>query len=112
MGTKCPSCERVYVPARPTCITCLGELKDWVEVSTIGTVLSYTVVHHPEPCHKFPTPFVFGLIQLDGADTSLMHFLGEFDEKDLKIGLRVEAVFQEKREGSILDIKHFKPISA
>jgi len=39
--------------------------------------------------------------------------LGEVDNPDeLKIGMRVKAVFKEKkdREGSILDIKYFKPI--
>jgi len=110
MGTKCHSCNRIYVPAKPICIACLSELNEWVEVSNIGTVLTYTVVTRPELCHKLPTPFIYGIIQLDGADTSLTHFLSEVDEKDLKIGMRVKAVFQEEREGSILDIKHFKPL--
>ena len=112
MGTRCPSCKRVYVPAKPNCIVCLSELNDWVEVGNKGTVLTYTVVTQPEPSHKLPAPFIYSIIQLDGADTSLTHFLGEVDEKDLKIGMRVEAVFQKVREGNILDIKYFKPVSS
>ena len=110
MGTRCPDCNRVYVPAKPTCIACFSELDEWVEVSNKGTVLTYTVVARPAPCHKRAAPFAYGIIRLDGADTGITHFLGEVDHKDLKIGMRVEAVFQETREGSILDIKYFKPL--
>lgn len=110
MGTRCPSCNRVYVPARPTCIVCLAELNEWVELSNKGTVLTYTVVSHPSPCHKAEVPFIYGIIQLDGADTGMTHFLGEVDHEDLKIGMRVEAVFRKVREGNILDIQYFKPI--
>jgi len=49
-----------------------------------------------------------GLIRLDGADTSLMHFIGETERGALRIGLRVAAVFAEARSGSILDIAYFK----
>ena len=110
MGVKCPSCRRVYVPARPTCLVCLSELNEWVEVSNTGTIMTYAVVAHPAPSHKLVAPFMYGIIQLDGADTGLTHFLGEVDPEDLRIGMRVEAVFQEEREGNILDIKYFKPL--
>jgi uncharacterized OB-fold protein len=109
MGVKCPSCNRVFVPAKPTCFICLRELNEWVEVSSMGTVLTYSVVAQKAPCHKMTAPFIYGVIQLDGADTGLVHFLGEVDPDDLRIGMRVQAVFQEMREGSILDIKYFKP---
>jgi uncharacterized OB-fold protein len=109
-GTRCPCCKRVYVPARPICFGCLTELNEWVELSDKGTVLTYTVVSQPSPCHKVEVPFIYGIIQLDGADTGITHFLGEVDHEDLKIGMRVKAVFQKAREGSILDIQYFKPI--
>ena len=64
------------------------------------------------PSHTMATPFIYGIILLDGADTGLTHFLGEVDPEDMRIGMRVEAVFQEEREGSILDIKYFRPISS
>ena len=110
MGTRCPACNRVYIPARPTCITCFSELDEWVEVGNTGTVQTYTKVARPGPCHTGAAPVVYGIIRLDGADTGITHFLGEIDHKDLKIGMRVEAVFQEAREGNILDIKYFKPL--
>ena len=49
MGTRCPACNRVYVPARSVCKDCFSQLDEWVEVSDKGTVLSYSVCHQPNP---------------------------------------------------------------
>lgn len=40
----------------------------------------------------------------------LVHLLGEVDLEQLRIGMRLQAVFKEERVGSILDIKYFKPL--
>ena len=110
MGTRCPACNRVYVPARSVCKDCFGQLDEWVEVSDKGTVLSYSVCHQPNPVQPVEAPLVYGVIQLDGADTGLVHMLGELDFEQLRIGMRVQAVFKEERVASILDIKYFKPL--
>jgi uncharacterized OB-fold protein len=41
-----------------------------------------------------------------------MHLLGEVDPKEIKIGMKVKAVWKETqdREGAITDIRYFKPI--
>jgi uncharacterized OB-fold protein len=41
-----------------------------------------------------------------------MHLLGEVDPQQVEIGMKVQAVWKpaEEREGSILDIKYFKPV--
>ena len=111
MGTRCPTCNCVYVPARSICKDCFGQLDEWVEVSDKGTVLTYTVCNQPNPVQPVETPLVYGIIQLDGADTGFVHMLGEVDPEQLKIGMRVQAVFKEQREASILDIKYFKPLA-
>lgn len=111
MGTRCPTCNRVYVPARSICKDCFGQLDEWVEVSDKGTVLTYTVCNQPNPVQPVETPLVYGIIQLDGADTGLVHMLGEVNPEQLRIGMRVQAVFKEQREASILDIKYFKPLA-
>jgi len=38
-----------------------------------------------------------GVIKMDGADTSMVHFLGDVDFKNLKAGMKLEPVFTEKR---------------
>jgi len=112
MGTRCPTCNLVYVPARSACRDCFGELSEWVEVSQKGTVLTYTVACESNPIQPVSTPIVYGIVQLDGADTGFVHMLGEVDPAQLKVGMKVRAVFNVKKErqGSILDIKYFKPL--
>lgn len=112
MGTRCPTCNRVYVPARSVCRDCFGELSEWVEVSQKGTLLTYTVAHQSNPVQPVPTPIVYGIVQLDGADTGFVHMLGEVDPEKLEVGTKVKAVFKVKKErvASILDIKYFKPL--
>jgi len=110
MGTRCPTCNRVYVPARSVCKDCFGQLDEWIEVSDKGTVLTYSVRHQPNPVQPVEPPVVYGIVQLDGADTGFVHMLGEVDPEQLRIGMRVQAVFKEERVASILDIKYFKPL--
>ena len=110
MGTRCPTCNRVYVPARSICGDCFGQLDEWVEVSDKGTLLTYTVVHQSNPVQPAELPIIYGIIQLDGADTGLVHMLGEVDHEQLRIGMRVQAVFGEERQASILDIRYFRPL--
>ena len=112
MGTRCPTCNLVYVPARSACRDCFGELSEWVEVSQKGTLLTYTVAYQSNPIQPVSTPIVYGIVQLDGADTGFVHMLGEVDPEKLKVGTKVKAVFKPKKErqGSILDIKYFKPL--
>jgi len=111
MGTRCPTCNRVYVPARSVCKDCYGQLDEWVEVSDKGTLLTYTDCQQSNPVQPVEPPIVYGIVQLDGADTGIVHMLGEVDLEQLRIGMRVQAVFKEKREASILDIKYFKPLA-
>jgi hypothetical protein len=112
MGTRCPTCNLVYVPARSACRDCYGELSEWVEVSQKGTLLTYTVTYQSNPIQPVSTPIAYGIVQLDGADTGFVHMLGEVDPEKLKVGTKVKAVFKSKKErqGSILDIKYFKPL--
>ncbi|MBW2552421.1 MAG: OB-fold domain-containing protein [Deltaproteobacteria bacterium] len=49
-----------------------------------------------------------GLIRLDGADTTLNHFLVESDPARLRIGLRVKAVWRTELLGAMDDILHFE----
>lgn len=110
MGTKCPACGRVYVPARPTCINCFEDMNEWIEVSGEGTLESFTVVYESQPVYKADSPFAVGIIKLDGADTGLVHKIGEVELKKIHIGMRLKAVFEEGLKGDIRDIKCFKPV--
>ncbi len=109
LGIKCDKCGIVYVPPRATCGKCFSEMKQWVELSGRGRIETFTSVHYPEPVQPRGGPFILAVIKLDGSDTGLTHLVGEAEEKDLTIGTKLEAVFQENRTGHILDIKYFRP---
>ena len=110
MGMRCPKCNTVYVPPRSTCPDCFAELNEWVEVGDKGTVVTYTVAQQPSPVLPVEPPVIYGIIQLDGAGSGFVHMLGEVKPEELKIGMKVKAVFKEERTASILDIKYFKPL--
>lgn len=112
LGTRCPQCGITYVPPRLYCEQCFAALEDWVELGTQGTVQTFTVLHLAMDGSPLDEPQVLALIQLDGADTGLVHFLGEVNPEEVALEMRVEAVFKPKaeREGSILDISCFKPV--
>jgi len=110
MGTRCPRCNRVYVPARSICGDCIGKLFEWVHVSNKGTLLTYAIDYQKSVVQPVEPPIIYGTIQLDGADTGFVHMLGEVDPEQLRIGMRVQAVFKDERSGGILDIRYFRPL--
>jgi uncharacterized OB-fold protein len=110
LGIRCPKCKMVFVPPRSTCGRCFSPLDKWVKVSDHGTLQTYTIVHYPTPVHPAPTPLIYGIIKLDGADTGLAHLINEADYEKLRVGMRVRAVFREERVGNMLDILYFKPV--
>jgi uncharacterized OB-fold protein len=114
MGVRCPECKRVYIPPRPVCGICFVPSTEWVEVSNEGKLIGCTVVRLPfiDPMtgEQRPVPYGFGIIQLDGASTSMFHFVDETDDTKLTVGLRVKANFREIREGNMRDIVNFRLI--
>ncbi len=114
MGVRCPECRRVLVPPRPVCGECFARTEEWVQVGPKGTVVAFTSIYFPfidgTTGKPRPVPYGAGLIQLDGAYSAINHILEEGDPGKLYIGMRVEAVLKEKREGNIGDILYFKGI--
>jgi hypothetical protein len=111
LGTRCGECGIVYHIPRMHCPDCFAECERYVELGSEGELVTYTVVrrHHPQLSVLEP-PFGYGVIKLDGADTGFVHLLYEFDEGELKAGARLEAVFADEREGSVLDVRYFRPV--
>ena len=114
LGSKCPKCAKVHFPPRAVCADCFIKmtLDDMVELPPRGTLEGFTVVNYPftDPSTGGirPFPYGYGLFKLDGADTYTMHFVNETDVSKMKIGQRVEAVFNEVRIGDLTaDIPYF-----
>ena len=114
MGVRCPQCKRVYIPPRPVCGICYVPSTEWVEVSDEGTLIGCTVVRLPfiDPMTGRAAPSALWLrdYHLDGASTSMFHFVDETDDAKLNVGMRVKANFREPREGNMRDIVNFRVI--
>lgn len=110
LGTWCPDCDMVFVPPRKACGRCFNQDMSWREVGPRGTLVTYTTPGYREDIHPLDPPFAYGIIKLDGADTGLTHLLSEYEEGQLKCGLRVAPVFSGNPEGTILDIRYFRPV--
>ena len=82
---------------------------EFVEVGPGGTVKSWAWVGAPRNSHPLAHPFAFALIQLDGADTALMHVVDRVDEAAMATGMRVTPRWAEETVGRIQDIAAFVP---
>jgi uncharacterized OB-fold protein len=108
-GTRCASCGVVRVPPRKACPVCFHSQSDWIEVSAEGMVKTFTIARRQLAALKQSVPVIFGLIRLDGADTSLLHCIGDVSPEAVQIGMRVKAKYSEIRRGEIRDIACFVP---
>lgn len=111
VGTKCEKCNVTYVPPRIYCERCFAELGNYFDVGTKGTVETYTLCAESFDGTKLSKPVGIAGIRIDGTQGGLVHRISEIEPKNIKIGMRVEAVFAEKskRTGHISDISHFRP---
>ncbi|OGS05505.1 MAG: hypothetical protein A3G41_02590 [Elusimicrobia bacterium RIFCSPLOWO2_12_FULL_59_9] len=109
LGSRCPVCGKVYLPPVQHCGNCFAACEDRWGIGPQGNLVSFTQALYKSPAQPAQNP-IYGLIRLDGADTALLHLVGEVSPSDLKIGLRVEAVFAERPSGGLFDLRYFRPI--
>jgi uncharacterized OB-fold protein len=109
LGTHCPECNHTYVPAAAFCERCMAKLDEWVDVGTVGEVVTFTFLNVGLDGKPLEKPEIIAFIRF--GDGGLIHRLAEIELEQVEIGLLVQAVFKPKsrRVGSILDIRHFKP---
>ena len=81
---------------------------DLVEVAATGTVTSWAWIAEPLRKHPLDHPFAWVLVQLDGADTSIVHALDVADADAVATGMRVQVRWAEERQGHISDIACFE----
>jgi uncharacterized OB-fold protein len=107
----------MMVPPRSFCELCnLHPVSNYFDIQDTGTVLTYTLSHVDWDSSPLPKGQVkiYAVIEIDGAsaDMGIVHWLKDVKSKDVKIGMRVKAEWKSEkdREGSILDIKYFRPL--
>jgi uncharacterized OB-fold protein len=111
LGVRCEKCNKVFVPPREYCEKCLSKLDEsWVELSNEGVITNYTVVNYNDKHLPRRAPYILALIKVDGADTPFPHIVEGIDVEDVKVGMKVKAVFAEETTNTIRDLDHFEPL--
>lgn len=110
-GSKCTCCGKIIIPPAGGCAKCFAPTeKELVPVKDEGELDCVTIVYMPYPGQPANPPYAYGYIKLDGASTFFMHLIGGIEFEDIKVGMRVKAVWNDERNGDFYDIKYFKPV--
>jgi uncharacterized protein len=110
LGSRCPKCDRTYVPATAFCERCLGALTEWIDVGLAGEVHTYTVLYQ-DLDGELQQPEIIVFVKF--GDGGIIHKLRDVPIDAIRIGMQVEAVLKpvDSREGNILDIEYFRPVA-
>jgi len=111
LGQRCPACQKVYVPPRPACPVDGVPTVEEIELGQVGTVTTFCIVNVPFLGQKIKPPYVSAYILLDGADIALQHLILDLPADEVRMGLRVKAVWRPREEWgtTIENISHFAP---
>jgi uncharacterized OB-fold protein len=111
IGQRCPRCSKVYMPPRGSCPTCGVPTDEEVPLPNTGTVTTFCIVNVPSESLPIPIPYAAASIRIDGADTSLFHLVRDIPVGEVRMGLRVKAVWKPREEWrpTLESIAHFSP---
>jgi uncharacterized OB-fold protein len=111
IGQRCPKCKKVYTLSRGSCPVDGLPTDEIVELPNTGTVTTYCVVNVPFAGQSIEIPYICAQILLDGANLSFMGLIQEIPIDQIRMGLRVEAVWVEPDElgPTMASVKYFRP---
>ena len=111
IGQRCPMCSMVYCPPSGSCARCGAETTEVVEVQDRGTVTTFCIVRVPSENIDVKLPYCAANILLDGSDMPFTALLQECEAEDVRIGMRVEAVWKDRSEWgpTFENIAYFRP---
>ena len=112
LGARSGPGAPVYVPPRGA-DPCTAELtQEMVQVSDKGTVVTYSIVRVPSENIKLELPYVCINVLLDGAGIPFFHVLQGCPLADVRIGMRVRAVWAPDAElaPAVTSLRWFEPI--
>jgi uncharacterized OB-fold protein len=111
LGSKCSKTGKVFIPPVPNSPESFAPCTEFVAVPDRGVVTTYCVVNIPVIGRNLELPYVASSVALDGADISIFALILECKPEDVRMGMRVEAVWKPdgERQGNHEDILHFRP---
>ena len=111
IGSKCSKTGKVFVPPLGNSPESFAPCEETVELPDRGTVTTFCIVNIPVIGRNLEIPYVAASVALDGADVSIFALIQECKAEDVRMGMRVQAVWKPdgEREGSHEDIQYFRP---
>ncbi|MCV7379771.1 DNA-binding protein [Mycobacterium alsense] len=84
---------------------------DFVELPDKGTVTTFAIINIPFQGQRIKPPYVAAYVLLDGADIPFLHLVADIDAHEVRMGMRVEAVWKPREEWGfgIDNIEYFRP---
>lgn len=106
---RCGRCDYYIFPPAPVCRQCKAlEGIAMARMSGLGTVITYSVNHHP--WSEGQEPYVMALVALDEqADLRIVTNVVECPVDEVRIGMRVEVVFEQCED---IYVPLFRPVAA
>jgi uncharacterized OB-fold protein len=111
VGSRTGSTGKVYFPAREADPGTGLATTEFVELPDKGTVTTFAIINIPYAGQRIKPPYVAAYVLLDGADIPFLHLILEIDAADVRMGMRVEAVWKPRDEWGlgIDNIDYFRP---
>jgi hypothetical protein len=102
---------KVYFPAREADPATGKQLDEFVELPDKGTVTTFAVINIPFAGQRIKPPYVAAYVLLDGADIPFLHLVTEIDASEVRMGMRVQAVWKPREDWGlgIDNIDYFRP---
>ena len=111
LGARSGDDGKVYFPPREADPATGKALDQFVELPDTGTVTTFAIINIPFAGQRIKPPYVAAYILLDGADIPFLHLVTGIDAADVRMGMRVKAVWKPREEWDlgIDNIEHFEP---
>jgi uncharacterized protein len=111
LGGRTGNNGKMYFPAREADPATGKALDQFVELPDKGTVTTFAIINIPFAGQRIKPPYVAAYVLLDGADIAFLHLIQEIDADDVRMGMRVEAVWKPREEWGlgIDNIEYFRP---
>jgi uncharacterized OB-fold protein len=92
---KCGQCAQFRFPPRVICPYCMSLVSQWVEAKGVGTIYSFTIVHHAyTPAYEGEIPYVVAIVELEEGIRLITNIVG-CNPEQVEIGMPVELAFED-----------------
>lgn len=98
--TCCKACGKQTFPPKPVCPHCWSTDMAWTDLGTRGTLYSWTRIHAAPAVFAPEAPYACGIVDLDSG-IRLACRLVERDDRPLRVGLPVEMLVLQYRDGPL-----------